>query len=505
MTQARFRESLQRWRDAPSRMPEGRFEGRGIVICAGGERYFTCAWVLISILRHTHKCTLPIQVWHLGRQEMSEEMAHLLAEEGIEVVDAETIAARYPARLAGGWPIKPYAIAHSRFQEVLYLDADTVPLVDPQAAFAWGEYRDTGLLLWPDIADVKADNPAWARFGLEPRQHAGIDCGILLVDKARAWDVIDLAVLMNGHGDEIHDVLSGDKDTFLVSALYLGRNFALVPDRPFQFDWDMVQRDPAGDPFLHHRTGSKWLLRHENRPVSDAALMPACEAALAELRQRWSGVVFHAPRGSPLARAEEARLIAVRTFRYQGAYGDVRDIELLPGGRIGAGARLERNWAVTDRAGTLLLKFYAGHREYVTLERLDDGSWHGGNGTPGSDARLHEAPAAGSPETSGRPTRPAEDLVYALVHPALFAAGYDAARAEGLRAALTLLNDMYDDVPGHVRRQAARLRPPADWHGLLDRIAATLASARDRREALLPSDRMEPHQPGTDQRRPGAR
>ena len=46
---------------------EERFDGRGIVICAGGPRYFTCAWVLVSILRNTFRIDLPIQVWHLGQ------------------------------------------------------------------------------------------------------------------------------------------------------------------------------------------------------------------------------------------------------------------------------------------------------------------------------------------------------------------------------------------------------------------------------------------------------
>lgn len=45
-------------RDEP--YPQGRYEGRGIVICAGGARLFTCAWVLIGILRRVVGCKLPI-------------------------------------------------------------------------------------------------------------------------------------------------------------------------------------------------------------------------------------------------------------------------------------------------------------------------------------------------------------------------------------------------------------------------------------------------------------
>jgi hypothetical protein len=94
---------------------------------------------------------------HLGNREMSEEMRVLLTEEGIEVINAEAIVARYPARLAGGWPLKPYAVAQSRFREVLYLDADTVPLVDPKTAFEWSHFRDNGLLMWPDIVVAAKD------------------------------------------------------------------------------------------------------------------------------------------------------------------------------------------------------------------------------------------------------------------------------------------------------------------------------------------------------------
>ena len=150
----------------PPPFPEERFAGRGIVICAGGQRYFTCAWVLISVLRSVHQTKLPIQVWHLGRSEMSEAMQILLEEQGVEVVNAETVLHRYPAKVAGPWPLKPYAIAHSRFREVLSLDADTVPLADPGAILDWDLYRESGFLFWPDIIDLLEANPIWSISGL---------------------------------------------------------------------------------------------------------------------------------------------------------------------------------------------------------------------------------------------------------------------------------------------------------------------------------------------------
>jgi len=480
--QASFEQAIERRLAAPAEYPQDRFAGRGIVVCAGGQRYFTCAWVLISVLRNVHRCTLPIQVWHLGQGEMSEEMSTLLAELGVEVVDAETVLVRYPARLAGGWPLKPYAITQSRFQEVLYLDADTVPLVDPQAAFAWNEYRGTGLLLWPDLVDIRAANPIWARLGLKPEERPSIDSGVLLADKAKAWNLLDLAIVMNEHCEEVYDLLYGDKDTFLISALLQNQPFGLVGHRPFQLEWDLVQRDPGGEPFLHHRTGSKWLLHQPNRAMTNSSLMAPCEAALAQLRQRWSGIVFHPPVRSSAARAEEARLIALRSFQYQAGPDDVRELELLPGGRIGKGAALERNWAVIEQDGGLVLQLFVGHAPRVRLEKSSPGAWRGTNGAPGSEILLDEPNSTLLPRgEDARLGRSADRLVDDLLDPALFAAGFDPTRASALAAALSLLNEMYDDVPEQVIERIATGRIPVPWRSGLDRLARSLTVGRDRR------------------------
>ena len=59
--------------------PAHRFQGRGIVTCAGGPRYFTCAWVLVRVLRDILKTPLPIQVWHRGAAEIDPRMRALLS------------------------------------------------------------------------------------------------------------------------------------------------------------------------------------------------------------------------------------------------------------------------------------------------------------------------------------------------------------------------------------------------------------------------------------------
>lgn len=475
-----------------SSYPGARFEQRGIVICAGGPRYFTCAWVLLSLLRQVYRIDLPIQVWHLGRAEMSEEMRLLLEEHDVEVVDADGVIARFPARVAGGWPLKPYAIANSRFREVLYLDADTVPLVDPLRVFEWMEYREHGLLMWPDVIDLKASNPIWHRIGLEPRHCIGVDACALAVDKHRAWEVLDFAVLLNEHVEEVYGPIYGDKDTFLLGALLAGKEPTLIPHRPFVVSFsDLVHRDPIGDPFIHHRTGSKWNLAGPNQPVVRSDLTRCCEQALSELRRRWNGVAFHPPERSQRARDEQARLIAVRRHYYDTWISPARGLELLAGGRVGEGrSQLEQHWAVIDRDGVLVLQFFSTTTLTVELVRLNDGSWEGRSIIPGlffSARMIEESLRRSWPhQGSERVTRSAAEWMLTLLDPAQFAAGFDADNATKLRAALSLLNDRFDDVPEQL---AARLaKAPEPWRRALADLSMIMAARRD--ERITRTDRL---------------
>jgi hypothetical protein len=468
---------------SPRCYPLGRFAGRGIVICAGGPQYFTCAWILIWLIRRVHGSTLPIQVWYLSRAEMSDQMRLILEEEEIEVVDAEVVTDSYPARIVGGWPLKPYAIAHSRFQEVLYLDADTVPFIDPQVVFDWQDYRNNGTLFWPDIIDLKRENPVWNKVGLEPRDCVSFETGAIVIDKRRAWEILDIAILLNEHWNQLYDLIYGDKDTFLLSCLLLNRPYGLIRHRPFKFDGDLVQREPSGDLFFHHRTRSKWNFLGRNHPVATATLTDACEQALKELRRRWTGAVFHAPWRSQRALAEEAALIAARRVYYQTSAITGRIIELLSAGRIGEGrAELEQHWTVVERCGSLVLQLFSDFRLGVELTKLDDGTWQGASVTgPGFTARLSTEHARQSwPYTALRQVpRSAENFVAVLLDPAFLSVGFEPETARELRAALTLLNRMFDDVPEQVSARVATVVADALWRRNLEDLAVGLVSRRD--------------------------
>jgi hypothetical protein len=193
--------------------------GRGIVTCAGGIKYNTCAWVLIKLLRRLG-CDLPIEVWYLGPRERDRQWIELVEPLGVTCIDAYEVAKRHPHRKLQGWPLKPYAILHSRFREVLFLDADNVPVRDPSFLFEAPEYQETGTVFWPDPEKFRTlpESPLWDIFGLAYRESPDQESGQLLVDKSRCLEALQLCNWYNEHADFYYQHVYGDKETFSRSA-----------------------------------------------------------------------------------------------------------------------------------------------------------------------------------------------------------------------------------------------------------------------------------------------
>ncbi len=264
------------------------FSGRGIVICGGGETYFPCAWVCIHMLR-TVGCKLPIQLWYLGREEFSENMLGLMRSIGVECVDAQEIQKKHPARMMHGWALKPYAILHSRFREVLLLDADNVPVANPEFLFRTPEYKCTGAIFWPDYGRLARSGSIWKACGVAYQNEPAFESGQIVVDKKRCWEPLKLALWYNGHSDFIYQHIHGDKDTFHMAFRKLKRPYS-IPDTPIEtLNGTMCQHDFNGRRIFQHRNLAKWTLRTGNLQVPGFFFEKECFKFLKKLRQKWDG------------------------------------------------------------------------------------------------------------------------------------------------------------------------------------------------------------------------
>jgi len=277
----------------------GHYQGRGIVVCAGGVRYFTNAWVAIHLLRQ-HGCRLPIQVWHLGPQELDDSRRRLLEPLGVTCVDAFELRQRHPARRLAGWELKPYAILHSPFREVLLLDADNMAVVNPEFLFESQPYRAKGAVFWPDYGRGATPPAVWRSLGLRRPPELEFESGQILVDKERCWASLTLALWMNEHSDFFYRHVYGDKETFHLAFRKERQPYALVPHPIHPLPGTMCQHDFEGRRIFQHRNSDKWNLFLHNRRVRGFRLEEDCRAYVRKLQQVWdggAGSVNSGPRG----------------------------------------------------------------------------------------------------------------------------------------------------------------------------------------------------------------
>ena len=409
--------------------------GQGIVTCAGGLRLFTNVYVLIRLLRDHLHCTLPIEVWNFGSEELSPRMRHLLFGLNVEIVDAHPADGEDGERLTSAWQLKAHAILNSRFAEVLYLDADQVPAADPAYLFSAEPYVSTGAQFWPDTLDIRADNPVWSLLGLPAEDTPSWESGQMVIDKRRHWQALQLSSWLNRQSDVIYDKIYGDKDTFLLAWRWLKSDCSLIPHMPFRDARVIVQRDLEGTPLFHHRTDAKWLYAGRQFRYDGEIFADICEAILEELRVQWNGGLFFPPDRSLAARSEEARLERLRA-RLEVVGDHVVHLQFGEAHEILSGRSADRqNWHVEQASDSLEIVISDGARPSYRIRKTEAGHWEGNQiATVAGSVRLIEE--------AGSETRTVQS---GLVESLVAASGLDettsggSQQAKELTVALTLL------------------------------------------------------------------
>ena len=286
----------------PTRPAAGQFKGRGIVTCAGGHRYFTNAWILIRMLRYLG-CDLPIQLWHLGPNEVSDQMKRFVSKYGVECIDGSALMPKKSfleneSKIAG-WILKSLAITRCSFEELIYLDADNLPVRDPSFLFDAPEYKRNGALFWPDIRIISNKDPLWKIFELPYVDEPQVETGQLVVNKRSCWHPLLFTEQLNLNADLFYSFAYGGKDLFRFAWRKSGQNFGMPSSTPQVLtipDWvgeatDAVlcQHDFLGERLFQHRMFCKWDLFEDNPWVSGFFFECQCHEFLDELKRRWNG------------------------------------------------------------------------------------------------------------------------------------------------------------------------------------------------------------------------
>jgi hypothetical protein len=86
------------------------------------------------------------------------------------------------------------SILASPFEQVLFLDPDVMPVVDPTYLFETNAFNKTGALFWPDTMRRNEDNKLWEVMELQGkyRNEHEFESGEMLFDKKKVWNALML-------------------------------------------------------------------------------------------------------------------------------------------------------------------------------------------------------------------------------------------------------------------------------------------------------------------------
>lgn len=352
------------------------FVGKGVVICAGGVRLFTSAWVCINMLRYLG-CTLPIELWFLGEEEVDSDMSDLLKPLGVACINALEVRKSNPVRTLGGWELKAYALLNSKFNEVLLLDCDNVPTKNPEFLFETDEYKHTGAIFWPDIGRLKVNRSIWKLCGIPYRNEPEFESGQILVHKEKCWRSLSLSMWYNEHSDFYYRHIHGDKETFHLAFRKLKQRYTMISFPVLLKSGVMYQHDLKGNVIFQHRNGPKWNYYGDNPRIPEFLFEKECLKYIDQLKTVWPGVVKTNTANASTEIKRKIKTLTTTTYMYSRVGYDEREMNFLPNGKIDLGnAGMERFWNIYEKEGNLYMEIL-GDKGKTCVLKLDNGIWSG--------------------------------------------------------------------------------------------------------------------------------
>jgi hypothetical protein len=285
---------------------------RGIVFMTGSST-FARALVSVRILRRILKCKLPIEIWFLTGELSVQQIVELQAEPGVEAMEIASVLAMHPFRSllnvtfdtnsdtspsSQKYDLKSLVLILTRFQYVLYLDSDNMPVNDPGFLFETPEFLEYGALFWPDFWKYPADHPMWKIIGLPCEDEHEQESGQLVLDKQRHWLPLLVAFHFQHHHDFYFRIMMGDKDSYRFAWKWTGGGYLMNPHPPAmvgrvrqdQFcGYSMLQHDFQGGPLFVH---ANLLKRVYARPGITFESVQYLTAKKPERREIFDDVVY---------------------------------------------------------------------------------------------------------------------------------------------------------------------------------------------------------------------
>lgn len=295
---AKFVESV------PNTYLKGTYEGNGIVIIAG-DKFSWLSLLSVENLRATGS-KLPVEVMIPQLEEYEPQLCEVifpkLNARCVKLYEflPESSKNNAKTRKLSGYQYKSLSLLASRFENVLFLDSDNIPIKNPDLLFYSEPFKSHGMILWPDFwrrvthpryyditekkigksrirywSDTITPPELYAKDSLNPNIDIALhdldgtipdlssESGQLLVNKRTHFSALLLSFYYNVYGPRHYYPLfsqggsgEGDKETFIAAASFYNLSFYQVK-KPVGVvgHWDgeiyhgvgMIQYDPIID------------------------------------------------------------------------------------------------------------------------------------------------------------------------------------------------------------------------------------------------------------------
>jgi hypothetical protein len=299
---------------------------------------------------------------------------------GVTCINAQEVRKSHPARILNGWEMKAFALLHSSFREVLLLDADNVPVVDPAFLFDTEQFAETGAIFWPDFSRLEPSRSIWELTGVTYRDEPEFESGQIVLDKARCFRPLSLAMWFNEYSDFWYHHIHGDKETFHMAWRRLDAPYAMPQRAIHALPFTMCQHDFQGRRVFQHRNLAKWNFRG-NPQIPGFSQETECLGFIEQLAPYWTRiapVTQYSPHGRSPDELQTAQELIGRRWLYERVGNDRRQILFQADGTVGEGAaRMEVFWDIAQEEGVLSLKIQSDQALTCRLVRTGSGIWQG--------------------------------------------------------------------------------------------------------------------------------
>ncbi|BGP30434.1 hypothetical protein JCM10296v2_002189 [Rhodotorula toruloides] len=205
----------------------GRKGTRGLVWTAGNADTFERSLVSLRLIRKSYNCSLPAQIFHFTSENPSPEQAAEFESLGAKVLALQSLDKEEGQGRTKSFHLKGGAIVDSAFDEVLLLDSDNIPARDPTFLFESAEFREMGVILWPDFFKDQPENAIWSILGIQCRDEFTVEAGQVLVRKSDHLDALLVVEHMLRDWRFWFQFSDGDKDLFRYALLALRKRWAI--------------------------------------------------------------------------------------------------------------------------------------------------------------------------------------------------------------------------------------------------------------------------------------